>query len=293
VRPGNETAPASRGYPEGSSAGLGSGPVAVCTLTDRRLAAELRPTRGVGLTGSLMTANLGIGQMIWAVLDRPAIRYLLVCGSDSQLFRAGQSLVALMRNGVSATDRRIIGATGYLPFLRDVSLAEVVAFRRQVRLVDLRGQSDADVLRGRVSELVSLPPPRDVPGQVPGTPLRGSRRFATLRPGGRREPVARAGGGFFVIFIDRRNRHVVVEHYLPDLRAGHQMRGVRAESMLLGLIGAGVVDSLSHAGYLGMELVKAETALRLGLDYEQDTPLRMPTAGIWATELSWPGTTTE
>lgn len=44
--------------------------------------------------------------------------------------------------------------------------------------------------------------------------------------------------------------------------------------MLLGLIGAGIVNELSHVGYLGMELAKAETALRLGLGYEQDKPLR-------------------
>jgi tetrahydromethanopterin S-methyltransferase subunit A len=31
---------------------------------------------------------------------------------------------------------------------------------------------------------------------------------------------------------------------------------------------------MSHAGYLGVELAKAETALKLSLKYTQDQPLR-------------------
>lgn len=270
-----------------------AGPVAVCTLTDRELAAELRDCRGVGLAGPLMTANLGIEQVIWAVLDRPWICCLVICGRDSPLFRAGQSLVALLRDGISGPDRRIVGALGYMPFLRSITPAQVIAFRRQVELADSRGESNPDRLRAHIGVLASSCRPRagpgagpaggagDASGQGPGggvnaviAPSQRGHEFITLRPGGRREPVARSGGGFFVISIDRPAGQVIVHHYWPDLRPGHRMRGVRAESMLLGLIGAGLLDCASHAGYLGAELAKAEAALRLGLDYEQDKPLR-------------------
>jgi tetrahydromethanopterin S-methyltransferase subunit A len=223
-----------------------------------------------------MTANLGIEQVIWAVLERPAIRHLLVCGADSPLFRAGASLVALVTNGISPRDRRIIGATGYRPYLRSVTPADVAAFRRQVELADLRGVSEPDRLRRQVLALAEGVGD-EVAGCSEASP--GTRReFATLAPGGRRERIADAGGGFFVISADRRAGQIVVEHYLPDLRPAHQMRGVRAESMLLGLLRAGLIDQPSHAGYLGAELTKAETALRLGLDYEQDKPLRRRSA---------------
>lgn len=262
--------------PPGSRGGPGSGPVAVCTLADRGLAEALRGSAGVGLAGPLMTANLGIEQVIWAVIGRPAIRHLLVCGADSPLFLAGASLVALIANGMSSLDRRIIGATGYLPYLRSVTPAEVAAFRRQVKLADLRGVSEPGRLRRQVLALANGQGDEATgrTGALPGA----RREFAPLRPGGRRERVADAGGGFFVISADRRARQIVVEHYLPDLRPAHQMRGVRAESMLLGLLRAGVIDQPSHAGYLGAELAKAETALRLGLDYEQDKPLRRRSA---------------
>jgi hypothetical protein len=52
------------------------------------------------------------------------------------------------------------------------------------------------------------------------------------------------------------------------------MYGHSANSMLLGLLREGLVTQLSHAGYLGEQLAKAETALRLCLRYDQDRPLR-------------------
>ena len=45
--------------------------------------------------------------------------------------------------------------------------------------------------------------------------------------------------------------------------------------MLLGLVREGLVTQLSHAGYLGEELAKAQTALQFGLRYDQDRPLRL------------------
>src|SRR5438093_12368368 len=44
--------------------------------------------------------------------------------------------------------------------------------------------------------------------------------------------------------------------------------------MLVGLLRDGLVTQLSHAGYLGEELAKAQTALQFGLRYDQDRPLR-------------------
>jgi hypothetical protein len=44
--------------------------------------------------------------------------------------------------------------------------------------------------------------------------------------------------------------------------------------MLLGLLREGLVTQLSHAGYLGEELAKAQAGLLLGLRYDQDRPLR-------------------
>lgn len=246
------------------------GPVVVCTLGSPELVPALARLDGVSLAGGLLTANLGIAQIVRAVLDRAWVRHLVVCGRDSPLFRQGQSLVALVRSGMDPAGHRIVGARGHQPYLPDLDHADVEAFRRQVALADLRGEADPVLIARHIGALAAarLGPvePRPRPARRPV--------FTDLRAGGRREPIAAAGEGFFVIATDPRAGEVVVEHYWPDLRPGHRLRGRRAESLLLGVTGAGLVRSAGHAGYLGAELAKAETALRLGLHYEQDRPLR-------------------
>jgi hypothetical protein len=54
--------------------------------------------------------------------------------------------------------------------------------------------------------------------------------------------------------------------------------------MLLGLLREGLVTQLSHAGYLGEELAKAEAAMRFDLRYDQDRPLRQR-EGVAATPV--------
>ena len=87
-------------------------PVAVCALTSDELLAPLAGIPGVAIAGEVQTANLGIERIIRNVTANPAIRFLLLCGKESRLFRPGQSLSALIENGVDAA-RTIIGAEGY------------------------------------------------------------------------------------------------------------------------------------------------------------------------------------
>jgi acyl carrier protein len=270
VPPGERPAPS---HGRGASPARGGGAVAVCTLGSTDLVPVLSEAVGVGIAGCLRTANLGIEQIVRAVLGRPRLRYLVLCGRDSPLFRQGQSLVALVRHGLDPADRRILGAHGHLPYLPNLDPADVEAFRAQITLLDLREVVDPETVL------------REVAALCPETAFSESERarlrrelpapsFVELSATGRRRPIALAGEGFFVISVDRPGHRVVVEHYRSDLRPGHRLSGVRAESLLLGLLGAGLASAADHAGYLGVELAKAETALRLGLNYEQDRPLR-------------------
>jgi len=248
------------------------GPVAVCTLTSAELDHPLGALPGVARAGGLVTANLGIDELVRWVLERPPVRFLLLCGADSALFQAGQTLVALARNGVAGSGCRVVGGAGYLPMLATLGREPLERFRAQVELVDARGERDVGALAGLVAGLVA----RDPGPYRPGAPGPGPPRpaFRRLRPGGRRRPIARWSGTFVVVGVDRAGRRLTARVYGTDLTPRYEMAGARAESMLLGLLEAGVVTDLSHAGYLGAELAKAETALRLGLDYHQDLPLR-------------------
>jgi tetrahydromethanopterin S-methyltransferase subunit A len=228
------------------------------------------------------TFNLGIEKIIVNVTSNPAIRFLLLCGRESPIFHPAQALQALFSDGVDA-GQRIIGATGHLPVLQNVTPERVAVFVRQVALVDCTGELDLAVIESRVRSLVANNPGRFAE-RLEATRAQHDRtlvelgqteaQFTPILPGGRREPLAYDPKGFFVITLDRPAREIVIRHYLPDNTPQHLMRGHSAEALLLGLLREEVVSQLSHAGYLGAELAKAEAALRLNLRYEQDRPLR-------------------
>ncbi len=260
-------------------------PVAICCLTSNDLIGAFAGVQGVAITGRVYTPNLGIEKIIVNVTANASIRFLLLCGKESPVFHPAQALRALMSNGVTP-ERRIIAAEGHLPVLTNVPLPRIETFRRQVELVDCTGETELGVLSKRVRSLAERTPGRfagawDVRAtKVVGVKDEGEGtggQFVSIRPGGKREPLAYDAKGFFVITIDREAGDIVCRHYLPDNSPAHEMRGRSAEPMLLGLLREGVISELSHAGYLGGELAKAEAALRLGLRYEQDQPLRKET----------------
>lgn len=252
-------------------------PVAVCALTSEELLPPLAAVPGVAIIGEVHTANLGIERIVTNVTANASIRFLLLCGKDSQLFRPGQTLCALVENGIDEAGQ-IIGAQGYHPVVRNVPRARIDDFRQQVELVDWMDEKDAELLRARIADLAARTPgPFTSAGadDAAGVETADERaRFTPIRLGGRREPLTYDPKGFFVITVDRAAREIVVRHYLPDNTPAHEVRGRTTESLFLALIREGLVSQLSHAAYLGAELAKAEASLRLDARYTQDRPLR-------------------
>jgi tetrahydromethanopterin S-methyltransferase subunit A len=256
----------------------------------------LAPVAGVAIAGQVYTANLGIERIVVNVTSNPAIRFLLLCGKDSKLFRPGQSLSALVDNGIDP-EARIVGGDGYDPILSTLSPAHVDLFRRQIELVDYSGEEDIDTLKVHIMSLAARDPGRfsrergasDAYTAEPSEP----ERFLPIRPGGRREPLQYDPQGYFVITLDRAEEQIVLRHYRPDHTPAHEMRGRLAASMLLGLVREGLISQLSHAGYLGEELAKAQAALTLDLRYDQDRPLRrIPPKSAQLDETGDPATDT-
>src|SRR3989454_6488198 len=248
-------------------------PVAVCALTSERLMDPLAGLPGVAIAGMVYTANLGITRIILNVTTNPSIRFLLICGRESALFQPGQSLVALAENGVDDA-KRIIGAGGYDPVLPTIAPDQVDQFRKQVEVLDWSGEEDLQALQERVKSLSARNPGPFKTDKTATSRVAAGEAFTSIRPGGQREPLIYDPKGYFVISIDPDQKEIIIRHYLPDHTPAHEMRGRGATSMLLGLLREGLVTQLSHAGYLGEELAKAQTALQFGLRYDQDRPLR-------------------
>ena len=248
-------------------------PVAVCALTSVELLPGLAAISGVAIAGVLQTANLGVERLVTNVAANPNIRFVIVCGKESPIFQPGQALVSLHENGTEG-NASIRGAVGYEPVVPNLDPDLIARFRRQVELLDWSGVTVVADVGSRVNALVSRNPGPFVAESARS--VSAESQFKSLRPGGRREPLQYDPRGYFVISLDKPAEQVVVRHYSQDHRPQHEMRGRNPGSILLGLLRESLVTQLSHAGYLGAELEKAGIALRAGLRYEQDRPLRLP-----------------
>ncbi len=254
--------------------------IAVCTLTSPELMQPLARLPGVAIAGSIYTPNLGIEKIIRNVTANRALRFLVLCGKESPIFYPAQALRALLTVGITP-DKLIIDAQGPLPILKNLPSAQIAAFCRQIELVDCTGTTDLVVLANHIQALAltKRSPFAERWEQDAGqsniqVSEAQSERFTRLRPGGKRQPLAYDPKGFFIITLNRPENEIIVRHYLPANVPAHEMRGRSAESLILGLLRENLLSQLSHAGYLGVELAKAEAALRFGWQYEQDRPLR-------------------
>lgn len=255
------------------------GIVAVCTLSDSDLIKPFSSLPGVAIAGKLYTPNLGIERIVLNIISNPNIRFLLLCGRDSPVFRPAQALQSLFRYGYD-NDKRIYNATGHYPVLRNLKSPAIDHFLEQVELIDLSGTGDTEVIQEKIQKLRESERPayrkheqiNDPSGLGLNLP---DKQFAELHPGGKRVPVNYDEKGFFVITMDVSIKQIIVKHYYSDNRPGYIIRGHSAEPIILALINNNLISQLSHAGYLGKELAKAELALKNNMSYEQDRPLKI------------------
>lgn len=250
-------------------------PVAICTLADDDLMRELTEVgviSRVAIIGTLATENLGVEHAVRNLAANPRIRTLVLCGRDSRGHRAGQALLSLKQGGIDA-QRRIVGALGSRAVLKNLTDAEIDAFRERIALVDEMGTQDVE----RITSLVEacLPQSTTTP-TVPVTavlpPSRSAPKIVEARAQERREWV-HDPEGFFVVLLDREAGAIVCEHYAKDGVHNETIRGPRAADVANTAVRRGLLSRLDHAAYLGRELAKAESALALNLAYTQDEVL--------------------
>jgi len=79
--------------------------------------------------------------------------------------------------------------------------------------------------------------------------------------------------GYFLIKVFYKESKLGVRHHSPEHVPEAELYGTDSYEIVQTLVREGLVTTHQHAAYLGHELMKAETALRLGLEYIQDAPL--------------------
>ena len=245
-------------------------PVAVCTLASVSLLSPLAGRPEIAIAGRVYTENVGIERMIQNLVANPRLRVLIVCGRESR-HQVGQTILSLHRHGLDA-ERRVIGARGPEPILPNLGADELRHFRERIVVIDMIGEPDPEriVERARVAAEAVGSDSQAAAGDRPAPPETVERIWATADDPAewRYDP-----SGFFLIFVDRPAATLRVEHYSQGRELLRTIEGDRADALCHTLVRLGLVTELAHAAYLGRELAKAEAALRLGLRYEQDSPL--------------------
>jgi len=146
---------------------------------------------GAALSGTLQTENLGIEKVICNIVANPNIRYLIVSGPESPGHLVGETLLALVQNGIDP-NKRIIGTKAPTPYLFNLPVEFVERFRQQVTILNLINEGSPEVLRQAVAACYQEEPTvfREYrvhdPGAYPEPPLSGKLTWRVTQP--EREP---------------------------------------------------------------------------------------------------------
>ncbi len=165
---------------------------------------------------------------------------------------------------------RIAGAPGKRPVLRNISREAVEQFRETVEVADMIGET-------RVPKILAAA--KGCGQRDPGVAREfgGTRSVATVA-GYLPERVVSDPAGYFVVFLDRRRRLLVLEHYRSDGGLDVVVEGRSAAEVYIPAVERNLVSRLDHAAYLGRELGRAEEALLKGWTYVQDAAPELRTA---------------
>ncbi|ADE36789.1 tetrahydromethanopterin S-methyltransferase subunit A [Methanohalophilus mahii] len=100
------------------------------------------------ICGTCFTENFGIQKVIANILSNPKINCLIVCGKESKHF-AGQSIIALVENGVStmADYKKIIGSKGVIPYLDEIPMTAINHFLKEIEVIDLIDTTDPETIQ--------------------------------------------------------------------------------------------------------------------------------------------------
>ncbi|MBX9685244.1 MAG: DUF4346 domain-containing protein [Candidatus Obscuribacterales bacterium] len=241
-------------------------PVAVVTLNSEALAEQLKGKQpeGMAVVGPMHTENLGIERVIQNILANPNIRFLLVCGEDTQQavgHLPGQSLESLFKYGID-DNMRIAKAQGKRPYLKNVTREQVQTFLEQVELVSSIGLTDIETITDQIRACAARNP-------GPFEKQIETRKIEVVRAQDAERFVADAAG-FFVIYPDEKRGLLIVEHYTPTGVLDCIIEGKAPMAIYMEAIDRQLISRLDHAAYVGRELDRAYNALAAGEPYVQD-----------------------
>lgn len=246
-------------------------PVAVSTLGSVDLASKISELQqqGLSIVGKTETENIGIEKIIKNVLAVPSIKYLILCGKDSEGHYSGNTLLSLFENGVDHS-MRVINCKGKKPILSNTTSEQIKAFRSQIEVVDMIECEDLSKISEKIKELSEKAKFRYDQNCTEDNRkliVESVEVIEVIEKDANKVKLDKAG--YFVI-VPKANHTILVEHYNYENQLIRIIKGENARNIYWTIIENDWVTEMSHAAYLGKELTKAELSIQLGFKYIQD-----------------------
>jgi tetrahydromethanopterin S-methyltransferase subunit A len=111
---------------------------------------------GAAMCGSCKTENLGLEKVIANIVANPNIRFMLCVGTEVKGHLAGQTMIALHKNGVK--EGRVVGAEGAIPFIENLKDDAIKRFQEQVECVNIMEAEDLNTIKAKMNELKARDP---------------------------------------------------------------------------------------------------------------------------------------
>jgi tetrahydromethanopterin S-methyltransferase subunit A len=111
---------------------------------------------GAAMCGSCKTENLGLEKVIANIVANPNIRFMLCCGTEVKGHLAGQTMIALHKNGVK--EGRVVGAEGAIPFIENLNDDAIKRFQAQIEVVNIMESEDPNAIKAKINELKARDP---------------------------------------------------------------------------------------------------------------------------------------
>lgn len=216
----------------------------------------------IAIIGSITTENLGVEHLIKNLIANPFLRHLVLWGEDIKGHLPGDALLNLLDSGIDK-NKRIIGARGARPVLKNLTESEVHHLKRQIQVIDLMGRKDISELTNQLELLnKKAVQPYEAGLKVDLVEIQKAEPSKRLKL----DPA-----GYFVIMVSKgKENPLLIEHYSNDGTLRNMFEGEDSASICATLIENKLISQLDHAAYLGRELAKAELSLVSDSKYNQD-----------------------
>ena len=130
--------------------------IAICTLSSIRLLTEIsndtKLMNNLAIAGRLLSENIGIDEIINFCIVNKELEHLVLCGNDSRGHRAGESLIALFKYGITK-DGMITNSKSPRPQLHS-SYQDVEVFRNRITIHNLIDETNLNLIKSCVDEII-------------------------------------------------------------------------------------------------------------------------------------------